>query len=442
MDERQPIFKAGINEAQEFSTKDSLLQNKMDNSDLDTSINTEIGDILESGYEFKVTPYRWVICVLFTGNFLARSIAAVGFASCSKLLIDIYGITTIHTAMLNVPFSIMVLIFLFPYNYICIHYGLRIPTYVSTIALVIGALLRLLVNDNFLWLIAGQSIMAIGQPLTLVTPAKIAALWFGDNQRALATTIGALAGPVGAVIGFVFPFGFLGDKDGVDSDEAREKVWNYILVQTIVVLVLGVPIFFFFKNKPDVAPSVSALKTLHMQPEPTMTSVKNLLTNKPYVMFVLCFSGIFSIYVCFGAIMGPLLDQFHFKPSANQYFGTAYVICGVVGSFVHATFLDKYKTYKKQIAIICILNLFSIGGFAATASLTIVPLTTLIIACLGASQLPIIGVGYQFCTELSYPTNENIAVGCLQFFTSFCGVLVTIITSYMISKEYTAAAVT
>lgn len=406
-----------------------------------TSMNSEVEREIEDGYEFKVTSYRWVICACFALNFMGRAIANVGFASIAKILQEIYGVDTIQTTLLAIPFNFMVLFFLFPYNYVSIKYGLRIPTYVAVIVLIIGAWTRILVNSSFGFLILGQTIIAIGQPLTLVAPAKIASLWFGDDQRALATMIGSLANPIGAVIGFVMPFAFVSDHDAVDTPDSRHKVRNYIIVQNILIMVLSIPIFFFVKNKPEVAPSISALKSIHARPEGNWSSIKKLVRDRDYMLLLIVFSLLFSVYVCFGAVMGPMMDLFKFKASSNQFFGVAYIIIGVAGSFIHATFLDKHKTYKKQLIIICLSNISSAVIFICTVHLASVPLTTAIVGLFGAAQLPIIGVGYQFATELAYPINENITIGFLQFITCIFGIAYTFFTAYIVNQglKYFAA---
>lgn len=341
---------------------DSSLIRKESSGGTKLNLTTDSGDLdmsslISEGYEFKQSPYRWVICILFTCNFLARAVACVGFSSVAKILIEIYGVNSFHTTFLVIPFSFMVMIFLLPYNYISNHYGLRIPTYIAVVALVVGSWLRILVNESFWWVILGQSIIAIGQPLTLVAPVKIANIWFGDNQRALATTIGSLAGPVGSVIGFLLPFMFLGDHDTKDNPESPGKVRNYIIFQNIVIMILGIPIVFFVRNRPEVAPSISALQIQRTTPEPMIESVKKLVKNRDYMLLIFAYSGIFAVYVCFGAIMGPLMDQFGYKASSNQYFGSSYVVFGVIGSFLHAGYLDKHKKYKFQFIFICVTNL-------------------------------------------------------------------------------------
>lgn len=131
-------YKVAVNEDSEddYNTN-PLLPNEgtgaTDFKSTDDSINSEVDTLVSDGYEFKEVGYRWVICIFFTLNFLGRSISVVGFTSVSKILIDIYGIDTFTITMLVMPFNVMTLLFLVPYNWISINYGLRIPTYIACV---------------------------------------------------------------------------------------------------------------------------------------------------------------------------------------------------------------------------------------------------------------------------------------------------------------------
>lgn len=67
--------------------------------------------------------------------------------------------------------------------------------------------------------------MACGNPFSHTIGAKIAGIWFGDNERALATTITSLANVIGIMIGFVFPIFFVKDSDKVNVKYAKDQVW-------------------------------------------------------------------------------------------------------------------------------------------------------------------------------------------------------------------------
>ena len=187
------------------------------------------------------------------------------------------------------PFNFAVLFLLFPYGAIANRFGLAIPTRIAVIGLIVGGWLRLLVNHSFAWLIVGQSIIAIGAPLSLIAPAKIASIWFGDNQRALATMIGSLATPLGSVIAFVMPFIFMSNDDVDDPKVGKDNFIRYIIWQNISMMVVSIPIFFFVRNRPLVAPSVSELKDRYKKVTGNIPDIKLLLKNKNYVIFVMCF---------------------------------------------------------------------------------------------------------------------------------------------------------
>ena len=94
---------------------------------------------------------------------MARSMTNVGFAAIAKLLQDIYHVNAIQTTFLVLPFNFAVLFLLIPYNIICQKYGMVIPTRIAVVVMVIGGLVRLLVNESFYFLILGQAIIAIGK---------------------------------------------------------------------------------------------------------------------------------------------------------------------------------------------------------------------------------------------------------------------------------------
>ena len=45
------------------------------------------------------------------------------------------------------------------------------------------------VSSRFAVLMVGQTIAACGQTFIMFTPTKVAAVWFADSQRAIATTL-------------------------------------------------------------------------------------------------------------------------------------------------------------------------------------------------------------------------------------------------------------
>lgn len=99
----------------------------------------------------------------------------------------------------------------FPSNYLMDKFGIQIPTYIASICFALGAWIRYgctSVENGFAWILAGQTVAACGIAFVISGPSKVATVWFGDKERAIATTIGALSIPLGNIFGFVLPVFF------------------------------------------------------------------------------------------------------------------------------------------------------------------------------------------------------------------------------------------
>ena len=98
----------------------------------------------------------------------------------------------------------------------------------------------------------------------LSAPAKIASIWFSDKERAVATTIGSLAGPIGCIVGFVMPIFFVTpqtSEDGpIDTVLARKEIHDYIFWQSVYISIAAAPILFLIRNKPKYPPSIEAIE--------------------------------------------------------------------------------------------------------------------------------------------------------------------------------------
>ena len=383
--------------------------------------------------QYTLYAIRWPMCIFFTSSIVASGLGMVGFTAISNNLTGIYGVSSLATTMLVLPFIILFIPWIFPANYLIDTKGIVIPVYIASVTMILGAWIRILVNTNFYFVIGGQVLMAIGQPFMLSAPAKLAALWFGDNERALATILGSLASPIGAVIGFILPLLFIGDDD--IHPENSDKFERYVLVQSIIITVLGLPIIFLIRNQPKTPPSKSAEKVLKAKRVGQWVAFKRLILNKDYVFLTLSFSFIYSIYTTLGSWVGQISNEFGFQSSANSIFGTVYIFGGLVGSFGHAILLDKFKKYKLQYMLIGVGWILTLGGTTAIIGTGNVAFAAILLCLLGVAQLPIIGVAYSFSSELTYPINEALSCGFLQLIGSIVASVLTFAEGYLLSSH-------
>jgi MFS transporter, FLVCR family, feline leukemia virus subgroup C receptor-related protein len=138
-------------------------------------------------------------------------------------MIRLFNVSTFSTTLLVLVFNVLGVPLNFPSNYLMDKYGIQIPTIIASVCFVLGAWVRYGCTDaetGFYWILAGQTIAAAGIAFVISGPSKVAMVWFGDKERAIATTIGALSIPLGNIFGFVLPIFFFRD---IEDNE-----WNDI----------------------------------------------------------------------------------------------------------------------------------------------------------------------------------------------------------------------
>lgn len=130
---------------------------------------------------------------------------------------------------------------------------------------------------------------AIGQPFLVNAPTKLAAVWFGQNERVIAVTIAVAAQAFGAAVGFVLPSLFVSPTD--EGDEFRSHVEWSLITQAIMGVCMFLICLVFFREKPKTPPTATAFALLD-QPGNFGSSITGLLTNKDMIFLCLAFGGI------------------------------------------------------------------------------------------------------------------------------------------------------
>ena len=138
----------------------------------------------------------------------------------------------------------------FPSVTVLDRYGLRAGVTLGMGLTVVGIWLRCLMNVDMTYAVVGQTIMAIGQPFLYNAPSKISAVWFPENERLVATSIGAYANIVGVALGCFVPSIFFSDSDLDHSDEARSHFFNMNVVLAGISTLVLIPSVIFIHNKP------------------------------------------------------------------------------------------------------------------------------------------------------------------------------------------------
>ena len=86
----------------------------------------------------------------------------------------------------------------------------------------------------------------------------MATVWFADDERAIATTVGSLSIPLGCIMGMVTGPFFILDRDKVNHAQGKEHVNKYMFVSAVIITIMNVGVLLFFTERPKIYPSKAA----------------------------------------------------------------------------------------------------------------------------------------------------------------------------------------
>ena len=134
--------------------------------------------------------YRWCQLFLYCLATMTSMICWMSLTAVAGPLQKGYGAGSVAIAALGFTFMLIFIPLLFPSMWLIEAKGLRVGTLVGMILTCTGMWVKCLLNVSFTYCLIGQVIAASGQPFLLVSITKLAATWFGTDERVIATTIG------------------------------------------------------------------------------------------------------------------------------------------------------------------------------------------------------------------------------------------------------------
>ena len=176
-------------------------------------------------------------------------IVMLTFSSISSVVGKIYGVSSTVVSFAFSFFLMTIVCFNFIAVYVLEVVGLNITFRVSAIGIIGACWLRYFVlkeTGDFVLFLIPQALVAVFQPFLYDAISKIATRWFADDQRALATTFGSLADPIGCIIGILIGPFYIAEGDEDDPETGKQKVCELIFIQAIICTVMCIPVLVGF----------------------------------------------------------------------------------------------------------------------------------------------------------------------------------------------------
>eukprot|EP00128_Syssomonas_multiformis_P005363 Colp12_sorted_trinity150504_noHs@24612 len=166
------------------------------------------GELMPLSKSFRTYRSRWWMLLLIVALNVSNAVFWISFAPIQPSTQEYYGVSKLWVNMLSMIFMILYIPLGFTSSWALDAKGLRYGALWGALLNLLGGWLRyaseLASGDGrFAILFLGQSLTACAQPFILNAPTKLAAVWFGEGERATANMLASISNPLGIAIGSV-----------------------------------------------------------------------------------------------------------------------------------------------------------------------------------------------------------------------------------------------
>ncbi|KAI3421176.1 hypothetical protein GPALN_014805 [Globodera pallida] len=354
----------------------------------------------------KTYPRRWVVLAVVALLNNLNTMIWIAFSPISNHVDTFYGKDS------TIYFSAVFVFVTIPVGIVAMwaggRFGLRSSILVAAWTNGIGAAIRLsssflpdsMIGFRFPIGLSGQGIAALAYPFIMFLPTKVAAAWFPDTERTLATTIGVMANPLGVLLAnLISPL----------VVETCEHIMTLNVALSIPsILLTAIATFFITRSEPKVPPTVSA----GHQNYPFLRGITECFSNRQYLVLLLVMGGGIGMLNTLYTLMQQLLCPSGYSNMFSGLASALMITGGVVGATGASIFVDRTKYYEETMKVSMALAV--VFGLAFLQLVLHVGLNPwLLAACFifGVFGLAAYPVGLQLSAECTFPVSETTSTG-------------------------------
>eukprot|EP01104_Vermistella_antarctica_P018879 TRINITY_DN7176_c0_g1_i1.p1 TRINITY_DN7176_c0_g1~~TRINITY_DN7176_c0_g1_i1.p1 ORF type:complete len:490 (+),score=103.94 TRINITY_DN7176_c0_g1_i1:231-1700(+) len=378
--------------------------------------------------ETRVYLRRFLVLGSYMICSLALNLAMFTFNPIIEVVEEWYGVSSLQVDLLTMVFLISGFSFRFPAMWIMDYAGLGKAIWFAAGCSCLGFWIRFLGSgpDGYWLVLAGQSVIAVGQAFVDIAPPKIAGRWFPPNERTTATAVGLSPLYFALLIGYVSTTAVVGEG---------EDLFLYLLVTAIASSVALVLIVLFFRGRPPMPPSMSAAA----RPFPFFQGIVKVFSNINFLYLFAVFVTAGGIAFTFSALITQLVQPNYSSHQAAK-FVVVWVFFALLGAVAVGPVIDRKLASYRACALTCMVaNLVAVLSFVL--SMQFLPselwgvsstwVIYMIMALLGLSGAAIPAV-IEGTIEASYPVPEATVMGVLFFGMNVSAMLFILYMNWLI----------
>ncbi|XP_012928468.1 major facilitator superfamily domain-containing protein 7 isoform X2 [Heterocephalus glaber] len=305
--------------------------------------------------------------------------------------------------------------------------GLRAATILGSWLNFVGSVLRSLpcvavgIPSPFAFFMAGQSLCALAQTLVIFSPAKLAALWFPEHQRATANMLATMSNPLGVLVANLLSPALV--KKGEDIPL---MLGVYIIPAGLACLLSTTCIW---ENMPPTPPSTGAASSTSEKFGPGLWL---LLQNKAYIILAVCFGGGIGVFSSFSALLEQILCASGYSNEFSGLCGALFIVFGILGALILGLYVDRTKHFTEATKIgLCLASLACVA-FSLVAQLQGQAIAlAAVCSLLGLFGFAVAPVAMELAVECSFPVGEGAATGLVFVLGQAEGVLIMVLLTVL-----------
>jgi sugar phosphate permease len=190
---------------------------------------------------------------------------------------------------------------------------------IAALMQIIGALTRMgsALTQTFAPIFVGALILASTAPFGFNSISMLAEVWFGDKQRATATSMMGSADIIGALAtfliqGIVSYNGFF--RSGTPPEEIRHQTNLLMFYEGLLTIFIAFSLIVVMKEKPDSPPSKLAAAALENKEDLSIwKDVGQLFNNSNFVCLMLVYSIMYSVINSMMDAISPIFHSYYDK---------------------------------------------------------------------------------------------------------------------------------
>ena len=380
---------------------------------------------------------RWLMLSIFCLNSMMNAVIWISLSSINDITSKYYKV---DPAVIDWMANLFLLVYVFaalPATYFMTCWGLR-PT------MVVGASFNAVATalhfagcgrNGFPFVVCGQIFAAIAFATILQVPGRLSAVWFGSNERSVATSLGVSMNTFGVAVGFLQPTHMVPQSH--DMSKISDGFRLLSLCQMCVCVFLLFTVYSFFEEEPPTPIATSGSIAGEDNGPSFMESLRILSRDSQFNILAQSYGLYFGMYCSFSVLLNELV-AIRFPEGYEGYIGWMGFGCdaiAIVSMFILGLILDKFHIFR------------SIAIFLNLASLTLMFIFLLVLIrfpsfpilfvdyiLLGAFGIPFFATGIEQVAEMTYPIQEGTSSAIILIIGNLYGFFMILLLGTLIEQ--------